>query len=850
MSDRMQQRQQSPALEHVLSPHLIGWGDPAWAFWRDAGLRGAGFPVAHVLKLASPASAARADQVLQAETRLEHLRQGIISMLRQALDQASDQARPHYLDVLRTVRRAPADQIPVSKFPPELDIAPLQAASEDLRLARHAFQVAYAESTAGISREIRNMIRDPRFLEALTWQNRRAVHRGIDSLLRHQAGANSKQRRNEALVANYLQRYCTKNDTIGFFGPVGWANLTDEHTGIQVAPGADLLATRTVYFEWWPLDALARKLAANPTLRPWLKPRRVPYIHLDQTTLSLPFSQPLALPRKTALVLQACDGTRTAREIAALLLSDPACALADSEEVYAILDSLQAANRITWTLFVPPEGSHPEQELRQSLEEIADATLRQAGLESLDELIGAREQVTKAAGSAEALDEAMERLEHTFTCLTGTSPTRLAGQTYAARTLVYEDCRRDLSLRLGSESINELGRPLSLLLTSARWFTYSVARLYQKAFLEAHMKLSQKKGTSTVDFADFWSWTQPRFFNDDSSLASALIPLFQNRWAQILALPGGLRRVDYTSQQLRPRVQELFKAPAPGWQAARYHTPDILIQAAGPQALHTGDYIFVLGEMHIALNTLRALSFYAQHPAPERMMQAVVADLPDPLVQPVISPSTLPVSRTRPAPIAPKDFRLVFAADACPPEHAQVLTTGDLVVERVADELFVLTRDRRLRFPVLEVFAESLSAATCDCFQLLPARPHRPRVTIDRLVVVRESWRFAPTDLSFVQEKDGPDRFLAVRRWMQMHELPRFAFVRAPVEQKPCFVDFESPIYIDAFARLIRRTLQEKGPAAFTEISEMLPTPHECWLPDAQGNRYTGELRLVVVDQY
>jgi hypothetical protein len=28
----------------------------------------------------------------------------------------------------------------------------------------------------------------------------------------------------------------------------------------------------------------------------------------------------------------------------------------------------------------------------------------------------------------------------------------------------------------------------------------------------------------------------------------------------------------------------------------------------------------------------------------------------------------------------------------------------------------------------------------------------------------------------------------------------------------------------------------------------MLPTPDECWLPDAEANRYAAELRLAAVD--
>ncbi|HEY7414598.1 MAG TPA: lantibiotic dehydratase [Ktedonobacteraceae bacterium] len=852
MSDLREQQPQTPATARVLSSHLIGWGEQDWACWRDVGLRGAGFPVTHVLRLASPACATQADQVLHAQNRLEQEREEIVTRLTQAIDQAANQTRLACINMLRLVKRTPAEHMLVSKLPPELDTSRFQAASEDLRQAQCAFQETYAAATLQNSREIRQIIQDERFVEALIWQNR-AVLRGSLAALRHLDPASphqaAKRRKHEAAIASYLQRYCTKNDTIGFFGPVGWAKLTDEQIGIRVSAGPDLLASRAVYFESWPLAELARKLASNPALRPCLKPSQVPYLHLEQTTLFVPFAPPLLLPLKTALVLQACNGRRTACELATLLLNDPSHRFSSHEEIYAILDALQSENRILWTLSLPPEGPFPEKDLAQAFEKIGDESLRQEGLNALGELTRARERVAQAAGNVVALDEAIEHLEATFTRLTDCPPTRLAGHTYAARTLVYEDCRRDISLEIGAESLRALGRPLNLLLISARWFTYAVSQFYQRAFLEAYEKLSQKKGDSSVDFADFWAWTHARFFKDGASLAHTLIPLLQQRWASLLGLSGEQRRVTWTSQQLHSGVQKVFQAPAPGWRTACYHSPDILVQAADAQALQTGECTFVLGEMHIALNTLRPLCFYAQHPAPEKLMQALVADFPAPLIQPVVSPLTLPVSRTRPALHPPRDFRLLFAADACAPRSAQTLTTGDMVVERQGNDLFVLTRDRRLRFPILDLFAEFLSAATCDCFQLLAAQPHQPRVTIDNLVIARESWRFAGPDLSFAEEKEPSERFLRVRHWMQVYGLPRFVFVKTPIEQKPCFIDFESPIFVDALARLIRRTRQEKGSTFFIEISEMLPAPHECWLPDAQGNHYTSELRLVIVDQ-
>jgi len=78
--------------------------------------------------------------------------------------------------------------------------------------------------------------------------------------------------------------------------------------------------------------------------------------------------------------------------------------------------------------------------------------------------------------------------------------------------------------------------------------------------------------------------------------------------------------------------------------------------------------------------------------------------------------------------------------------------------------------------------------------------------------------------------------------------MPRFVFFKAPVEPKPCYLDFESPILVDIFCKMVRRTQDAGSAGAQIEISEMLPTPDQIWLTDAENNRYTNELRLVVVD--
>jgi hypothetical protein len=135
-----------------------------------------------------------------------------------------------------------------------------------------------------------------------------------------------------------------------------------------------------------------------------------------------------------------------------------------------------------------------------------------------------------------------------------------------------------------------------------------------------------------------------------------------------------------------------------------------------------------------------------------------------------------------------------------------------------------------------------------ELIKIVRPRPHVPRITIDNLVVVRESWSFPATELEFIHPAAEHDRYLQVRRWMRRHGLPRFVFVRVPLEVKPFYLDFESPIYVEIFIKLIRRMLAGNHKEGRVTLTEMLPAPDQLWLPDADGRVYTSEFRMVAWD--
>lgn len=83
---------------------------------------------------------------------------------------------------------------------------------------------------------------DPGFREAVTWQNRAALRNAVDRV--SPADSGGRQRRRLETVASYWQRYCAKNDTIGFFGPLAWGQFTDDGPALSVRSGALVAPSR------------------------------------------------------------------------------------------------------------------------------------------------------------------------------------------------------------------------------------------------------------------------------------------------------------------------------------------------------------------------------------------------------------------------------------------------------------------------------------------------------------------------------------------------------------------------------------------------------------------------------
>jgi lantibiotic biosynthesis dehydratase-like protein len=702
-----------------------------------------------------------------------------------------------------------------------------------------SYAVAFAESERARSAVLRSLAAEPRLREAVAWQNASVLTRCLDKIAAGDRVKPSVRRKRELTLASYLQRYAMKNDTIGFFGPVGFARFRDDAPAMRITHGRDLTATRNVHCEHWAIDALAAAVVALPGIRPWLTPVRTAAHTMAGDVVVRPTGPDIQVTERARRVLLCCDGRTPVYRIAELIGSTV------DEELTWLLDQ-----GLVEPGLAPSHGLAPDRALRERLLAIGDPAVRDRALAVVDDVLTARDAVSAVAGDADKVARALEELDRRFERLTGTAAHRRPGEPYAGRSLVFEDTVRDMAVELGPDLLARLARPLGLVLDSARWFVGDAAARYRARFTAVFTALAARLGTDTVPFHRFFSAVVPDLMsvpgNDPAPVAAAVAEL-RARWAELLAAPRGVREYRVRAADLAVRAGELFPATPPPWSSAVHHCPDIMVAAPDVAAIAAGRARFVLGELHVASNTLDCQVIAAQHPDPEALIARDVADRRTPRVLPVPAKDSPTVnSRTYPPVLvdASQVFWTAHANTTGAPGTVHAATA--MTVRRSGPDLVVTTGE--LRLDLMEVLGEYLSAAVMSAFSPVATTHHRPRILVDDLVLSREAWHRPAAELDWTGVVDRAERYRRATAWRVAEGLPVRAFYRVVVENKPLYVDFASPVLVDLFASTIRRATDD-DPDAWIWLSELLPELDEQWVHDANGAAYSAELRVVAVDR-
>ncbi|MDQ1744482.1 MAG: hypothetical protein QOE23_2821 [Pseudonocardiales bacterium] len=777
----------------MTGPNRIPLGGSSWSIWPDLAVRGAGFPARLVSPLRDPALAAAADHACAVDR---------VS----AVDHACAVDQPDY-------------------------------------------QQAYQHAVQRLSGAVRAAAADPRFREAIAWQNPALVPTCLDKVLGGEP-RNARGRNHEQAIVSYLQRYALKNETIGFFGPVGWARADPAEPALAVRPGRQLLSRRTTYFESWGIDELAAAIADQPGVLGWLRPRRNAACRLEGSTIRQPDGTSRALSPLQARLVALADGSRTVDQLLGEQAAEP--------DALAELAELDRLGLLTLAPTGPIEA-RPERGLADRLAAIADPRVRAAAEGPLTELIAARDAVAAASGSAEQVLAATAALGELFAAYTGQAGTRRSGSSYAGRTLVYQDTVRDAEIAVGAVVLDALGEPLGVVLDSARWLLHRIAEKYREVFAQLFAAETSRTGEPELPLASLLALAGPQLYAPGRGLPEpieAVLADFQQRWAEVLGLPATGSRHQVSCAAIAPaaRAFAVDAEQAGAWSTAIHASPDLMLAAAGADAVAGGDFLLVLGELHLSVNTLEGRLFVEQHPDPDRLLAWAEADHAGTGRIYAIPPKNSAVVSSRGAPpsalLSPHWTywsRSMGPDSAWPP--APVLAAADLVVVEKEDGagLVVRSRGTGARYDLLETLSDFLSGAVINAFRPVSSAGHQPRITLDRLVLSRESWRLPVSEAGWASIADESARYLQARRWRARHQLPERGFVSVPVEDKPTAVDFTSLALVNLLAKLIRRTA-EADPAGSVRITELLPDLDQLWLPDADGERYSCEFRMVAVD--
>src|SRR5712691_1372504 len=236
---------------------------------------------------------------------------------------------------------------------------------------RLRYEAEFQAETERLTAQILELAEDQRLGLALAWQNHQIFDSAIAPMLRNKASdrirRNSKQRQHEELIANYWQRYCLKNDTVGFFGPSCWAVLDPLASHTRLHTGEALIASSEVFFEPWVIDQLAGVIAAEPGMAPWIRPRKLPFVRVEGKQARGLGRKRVDLTDAEVAVLRQCTGRKPACDIAAELVD--LVPDATPEDVYSIISRLSEKRLLVWKLELPL-SPRPERHLRRFLQQV------------------------------------------------------------------------------------------------------------------------------------------------------------------------------------------------------------------------------------------------------------------------------------------------------------------------------------------------------------------------------------------------------------------------------------------------------------------------------------------------
>ncbi|WP_405606856.1 lantibiotic dehydratase [Streptomyces sp. NBC_00076] len=833
----------------------------AWTLVPVVVLRQAGYPMELLDPLLAPDAAEEAMSLLDCRDRLAGLADEVKKLLRrhqitggQQLSSRAGQLRPApEAELSRALAGLPDDA--------SATLRSYQEAATRLVDRWAAFAVCHRERLAAARLAVADTFTDPSMRQVLLLSNDAAYPEFSSWLDSFHGEAGARTRKMTDLLAMYLQRITTKNETHSHFGPIAVGRVVSETPGIAWVSRQSL--ERRSYFAHWAAERLAVAAGQTPGLGDHVRPRRRPLAFLRDERIDLyAFTTRDGLDvdwdfqhlggaevsPSEAWLWQRCNGDRTVLDLRTEwldrhgprhqpLFDEALRRLAEREWVIAEFE-------------VPVGGSQPLAALRDMLPADVEPARQILDVITRFEQDLVRFSALPLAERPALLSDAKRRFER----VTRSPANRNSGLHYADRSILFEEAHGEL-------------RDLTVGPDIARFMTDELSIVYDTVLAGPRLRMRQETAILTRWVTDrFGTGAEvdldrlyADFFADRDRLAAECAVVDAELANLDEAMTGALLGDDTERREVvvpRERVEQVLSAYPDS--PAAVCNPDILFAATSQEALRRGDFTAVIGDCHAVREVITHTSFgpLVQETAPQLLPEVYrgylsLLDDDEVLVN---------LSRGHPDKTSTQLCYPCYDLEV----YGRSAQTRDRVLQ--PSQLYVVVRDRRLELRArgvegrLRLMAPPAGGPSIVQDPLSPfsfprhfggvglrasALDHVPRIRCGRVVLHRETWRIPTARLRGLAlsgdrvTADDAAQFLAICRLRAEHGLPQQVFVKVPGEPKPLYVDWDAPLLVRQLCRLARKT------DGTMEISEMLPGRDHRWLETGTG-RFTAELRCAV----
>ena len=808
-------------------------------FW----MRSAGFPISWLERFAvrlDERAVARLHALTESiEARIERIREGLLKA-----------GSPVTLKVVRkltegmplTAKDWPVDQTALAAA----ELEPLYAERTELAELSAALEASFGAAATQARGALFETLRDPLLREAVFLSNPSALER-VETLAEcSPERVDNRMRQRLRLAWSYVQRLCAKNDTTSFFGPIAWGefapaedpNADGNASSFDVDFGeGGWIGERRTYFEHWVISRVATAMSEDPVLGDTLPIALSPACTLVEGALHAPGNRRIAVDGALWVVLGELEAER-AQGIKRALLRERCIARGLTEpRVDAAIDSVLAKGIAARGVRVATGLSDPLGALRAYLAHLDVGHPRTRFWRELFEALE-RERQRFATGG---LDERRAALADCEALLAenGIDVSREQGKMYVGRFPFYEDCARNVRVRIAGEVRRAIDTELVPLMALYDRLAGAIATHVSAAYVRI-----RANGDVTVrhDLLSFARELQRHRVAEET--VAALRPLLRAAWRGVVADKHAVDgEIALDASDLARLIAEFeqagLRAQDPQPLGTRVHSPDFLIAAASVDAIRAGQFDLVIGEVHPTVHTVSQPVAQPFCPYQDSVRDEVRDTLGRSRLVAADSDSTYQRSHIDWLDV-PELWQVEMpGASARVPGERRVPAARLRLLERDGT-LFVEDGTSGLMEHLLTVLPGDLHRAAFALAADVLGAGMAERIRLGHTILKRRTWTLQASELPIAERVgESMPAFLAWRRWANARGLPRHIFVKADTEPKPVFVDFDCPLSLDALTSVAARA-QTLG------VSEMLPAPHQVWLADERG-AFCAEFRTSIV---